>query len=167
MKTLYLLRHAKSDWGEGTLSDVERPLNPRGQRDAPQVGQRLAQRFAPFPQFCSCARRASDTLDAVLDNWPAAAALPREQSDSLYTFQAGDLLHWLQQRPASLDGLMLVGHNPALTVLTCLLVGEPVVDNLPTAGFVALSLSIDDWAEAGPGCAALDALLRPKDFHAQ
>ena len=123
MKTLYLVRHAKSGWDDPTLHDHDRPLDLRGERAALVIGRYAAQRrFIPQLVLCSSARRARDTLDLVTTQWPE---LPRIEIDrSLYL--VGE--HGLRKRLAAVDAdvgsIMIVGHNPDLHDLARLLVGK-------------------------------------------
>ena len=95
MKTLHLMRHAKSSWDQPGLSDRERVLNARGARDAPRMGEALAQRLAPMSVAVSPARRAQLTLEGVCAGWPALGDVPHETQEDLYTFSSGDLLEWI------------------------------------------------------------------------
>ncbi len=162
-KTLYLLRHAKSAWDDPTASDRERGLNRRGRRNAPQMGRALAQRIAPQPVHVSPARRAQLTLGGLQDGWPELQGLPHVTDEALYVFSAGDLVDWLRSRDDE-GPLFLIGHNPAFTELVNWLCGESVLDNLPTAGFVALSLSIDAWADLQAGCGQLGERIFPREL---
>ena len=163
-KTLYLLRHAKSAWDDPTASDRERELNRRGRRNAPQMGRALAQRIAPQPIHVSPARRAQLTLGGLQDGWPELQGLPHVTDEALYVFSSADLVDWLCGRDAGEDSLFLIGHNPAFTELVNWLCGESVLDNLPTAGFVQLSLMIDAWADLQAGCGRLVDRIFPREL---
>ncbi len=152
MKTLHLLRHAKSDWDDSTLADRERSLNARGLRDAPAMGLALAALLEPQPILVSPARRARLTLAGLCEGWPALSGQPHRTVERLYTFAARDLLDWLQQQPDSEQTLFIIGHNPALTDLANELVPDLRLANLPTAGYLQLQLPIDSW-RALSGCA--------------
>ena len=164
MKTLYLLRHAKSSWKEPELADRERGLNGRGRRDAPRMGQALARRLAPMPAWCSPARRAQLTLAGLCEGWPELAACDHHVEETLYTFSSGALLAWLRAQRLPSEALFLIGHNPALTELVNLLVGDEVLYNLPTAGFAKLALDVQAWGDLGPGCATLADTLFPRQL---
>ena len=164
MKTLHLLRHAKSSWDEPQLADRERGLNKRGRRDAPRMGAALAERMQPMIIHASPAKRAQLTLDGLCSAWPAMRGLAHRQEESLYTFDASDLVDWLTQRPDDDPAIFLIGHNPALTDLVNRLVGEDCLDNLPTAGYAELSLPIKRWRDL-PQCEAmLEYRLFPKEL---
>ncbi|GAB3274863.1 SixA phosphatase family protein [Parahaliea aestuarii] len=162
MKTLHLLRHAKSSWSNSKLQDWERPLNRRGQRDAPRMGAALAGSVCAQPVYCSPALRARLTLEGLCTGWPALAGQSHQICESLYTFNHLDLLEWLLAVPAEQEALFLIGHNPAFTDLVNELAGEPVLDNLPTAGYLRLTLPVEDWSELTRAPAVVEAQLFPR-----
>jgi phosphohistidine phosphatase len=164
MKTLHLLRHAKSSWKEPGLSDRERGLNNRGRRDAPRMGAALAQRMAPLSVHVSPARRAQLTLLGLCSTWPAMAALAHGTEEGLYTFTQTDIFDWILAQDDARSELFIISHNPALTDLVNLLVGQHCLDNLPTAGYVELVLHIDRWRDLLQGCAELNLRLFPKQL---
>jgi len=164
MKTLYLLRHAKSSWDHSGVSDRDRPLNNRGQRDAPRMGAALAQQIEPVAPCVSPACRAQQTLEGVCQGWPALADLGHDTVEELYTFSADGVQDWITGCGYDASSLFIIGHNPALTDLSNRLVGYPVLDNLPTAGFMRFSVVIDSWEQLRPGLAELTLALFPKDL---
>ena len=164
MKTLHLLRHAKSAWDQPGLSDRQRGLNKRGKRDAPRMGAALAQLIAPQSIAVSPAQRAQLTLDGLCSGWPALADLDHRTEEDLYTFSSEDLCAWIAARQDHHASLFLLGHNPALTELINQLAGAWLLDNLPTAGYARLSLDIERWSELGDGCGTLEHTLFPKEL---
>ena len=164
MKTLYLLRHAKSAWDSPGLPDRERGLNKRGRRDAPRMGAALAGRLAAMPMWVSPARRAQLTLAGLCSAWPGLAELAHRTEPDLYTFSADDVLAWLQARDDADAGIFIIGHNPALTDLANVLAGERVLANLPTAGYLELGLDIDRWRDLGQGCGQIEYSLFPRQL---
>jgi phosphohistidine phosphatase len=164
MKTLHLLRHAKSAWDQPGLSDRERPLNQRGRRDAPRMGAALSQRLDPIAVAVSPARRAQLTLDGVCEGWPGLGGMPHQTEEDLYTFSCEDLVDWISAQGEGPPALFMVGHNPAFTDLVNMLVGDYVLDNLPTAGYAELALDIDRWSDLREGCAVLQYSLFPKQL---
>lgn len=164
MKSLYLLRHAKSAWDQPHLSDRERPLNKRGKRAAPAMGAALAQRMAPMCIHVSPARRAQLTLQGLCAGWPQLEGLAHITEENLYSFAAADLFDWIQARGDSSSALFIISHNPALTDLVNDLLGYRRLDNLPTAGFVELALRIDRWRDLLHGCALMEYSLFPKEL---
>jgi phosphohistidine phosphatase len=164
MKTLHMLRHAKSDWGKPGLADHDRPLNARGLRDAPRMGAALQRQLAPMGIHVSTARRAQMTLQGLCAGWPGLAAAPHCSERDLYTFSAMDLLAWLRARSDSEEQLFLIGHNPGLTDLANLLVPELRLANLPTAGYLRIQLSVQHWASVSDGAGILQQQLFPRDL---
>jgi len=144
MKTLILVRHAKSSWSEAGLPDRERPLNKRGRRDAPAMGRRLARRgVKPDRVISSAALRARLTAEAMAGELgcPAGSVVAAEQ---LY---CADVREWFAAIDALDDGwdtVMLVGHNPTLTDLAAHFLPFPV-DNVPTCGVMTLTYRTGSW----------------------
>ncbi len=150
MKRLYLIRHAKSSWSNLKISDFERPLNHRGKREAPLMAQRLAQQgVCPDVLISSPAQRARTTAEIVARkvNFPVMRI---HYDDSAYTSETVDLLQVVRRADDLAGTAFLVGHNYAITDLAVLLTGE-YIKKIPTSGVVAMDLSVDSWADAGPG----------------
>ena len=147
MKSLYLLRHAKSRWDNPGLSDIDRPLNPRGERDAPRMGKALGARLQPMMFHVSPAERAQSTFHKLQLHWPGLTAEHGVTVAALYTFDYRSLMEWIAQQASDLSDLAIVGHNLALTDLTNYLVGYGTLANIPTAGWVELTLDLRDWAD--------------------
>lgn len=161
MKTLIVIRHAKSSWRDLRLADSERPLKKRGRRNAVE----MAKRYCPgtgLPDLvaCSPARRARETA-ALMAAAPWLSGREPVIDDQLYTFDVAVLWTWLRGLDRQINSALIFGHNPALTNLVNQLAGESLA-NLPTCGIAELELGIDCWAEAVPGCARLLALDYPK-----
>src|SRR5262245_29809534 len=109
MATLHLLRHAKSSWDDPALPDHERPLAPRGRRDAKLIADHLLrERIAPELVLCSPALRTRQTLELVRP--PGTIEL----EDALYGASSEELLARLRTVPGSVESVMLIGHNPGL-----------------------------------------------------
>ena len=144
MKTLTLVRHAKSSWKEGDLSDRERPLNKRGERDAPLMGKRIvAAGIRPSLIIASPAVRAWTTAKIIAQE----ISYPREflqREKTLYLASVDHILDILVAQDSEFNNVMLVGHNPGLTTFANYL-SPGVTDNLPTAGVVSVSFEQDDW----------------------
>ncbi|MBP7517554.1 MAG: histidine phosphatase family protein [Desulfobulbus sp.] len=161
-KQLFLCRHAKSSWDDASLSDVERPLNKRGRRDAPEMGRRLAERgLLPDLILASHATRAWTTAEAYADRlgYPP----DRIQVDpGLYTATAASLLALVRALEPRLGRILLVGHNPECTAFANLL-GNLDLDNLPTGGIVALEFHTRSWQEILPGQGQLLFVDFPKN----
>lgn len=166
MKTLHLLRHAKSSWQAPGVDDHDRDLNDRGRRDAPRMGRALEGQFKPQAIYCSSARRATLTLDGFCEGWPELKAQRHVLDETLYTFDWEVLMGWLQDLKSGAESCFIIGHNPALTELCNQLVGRRALDNLPTAGYLCLSLPIDDWSDVTEGIAELEQWQFPRDLPA-
>jgi phosphohistidine phosphatase len=144
MKTLLILRHAKSSWKNNELSDHDRPLNPRGQRDAPNVGKRLRNEdLIPDAVLSSTAKRARQTAEAVIEESGCAGEL--QLSGELYGGGPEAYLEAIRNLPSGVDCALVVGHNPDLEELVEILSGESV--RLPTAALAHLQLDIQDWQD--------------------
>jgi phosphohistidine phosphatase len=145
MKTLLLMRHAKSSWKEPELADHERPLNKRGKLNAPRMGRLLReQELTPDLIVSSTARRARQTADAVADLSGYQGELRLE--DELYAAPAETCLEVLQALPDDApDCVMLVGHNPGLEELLELLTGD--MPALPTGAIAQVALPIERWRD--------------------
>ncbi|MDF7807220.1 histidine phosphatase family protein [Pontiellaceae bacterium B12219] len=142
-KTLYLVRHAKSDW-DNALADFNRPLNKRGFRDAPEMGRRFKARHAlPDQIICSPAKRAFQTLEHLDLGVPHIRF-----EESIYEASTETLFRIIQSLENSIDSAMLIGHNPAMTWLASHLT-HTVIANLPTCAIVALELPSNQWNEIG------------------
>lgn len=152
MKTLHVLRHARSEPAGPGVADRERGLDERGEEDARRMGAALAKRMLPQPLVVSPARRAQLTLAGLCEGWPALAPLPHRTEDKLYTLTTGELVAWLQQQPDSETSLFLLGHNPTLSELVGHLASDAVAVTLPTTGYVQLQLPIEHWHELDRGC---------------
>lgn len=148
MKELIIVRHAKSSWKESGLDDRERPLNKRGERDAPEIGARLARRKdRPDLIVSSPAVRALTTARII------ARKLGYERKDivvkeRLYGAGVVELLDVIRNADESVGTLMLFGHNPGLTELANRL-GPREIPNLPTCGVLHLRFDADIWAVVG------------------
>lgn len=150
MKILYLVRHAKSSWTDPSLSDQERPLNKRGRRDAPLMGQRLAdQQVRADAIWTSPALRAIETGRLLAK----ALQVPRkeiQQHERLYTSATEDLFLEIRSCPDAVKSLMVVGHNPVISEFAGILIGDGrdgVVELIPTCGIVAMEFALSSWQQ--------------------
>lgn len=168
MRTLYLLRHAKSSWDDPGLTDLERPLAPRGRRDAERVAAHL-RRLAIEPDvvLCSIARRTRETLELVRPGFTIPVVVRLEQA--LYAASAGDLLERLRRVPDDTASVMLIGHNPGLHDLALALATEGeererLGRKFPTGALATLSSAGASWRELAEGGATLTAFVVPKEL---
>ena len=146
MKTLYLVRHAKSSWNNANMSDHDRPLNDRGKRDAPEMGRRLFQRNPqPTIIICSSAVRAETTATILAEtiDYPIADLNIDER---LYGAEANDVISIIGEIDNSIDCAMLVGHNPTFTHLINALSGSQM-EEIPTCSMAVLKFPTNTWSE--------------------
>ena len=145
MKTLYLIRHAKSSWKYPALSDDERPLNKRGKQNAPDMGKKLKKKgVVPALLVSSHARRALDTARLMAEELGYA----KKQimvDERLYHASIADFMEVIEEQDNKADALMLFGHNPGLTELANTFCSV-YVDNIVTAGIYAIRFDTDLWA---------------------
>ena len=160
MRTLLVMRHAKSSWANAHQPDHDRPLNDRGRRDAPRMGRLLAERgLAPDAVLCSSATRAHDTAQFVADELVADAPVVRS---SLYGGDVEDYLAVLQRLDDGVRTALVVGHNPTVSLLVAEL--AEVDEALPTAAIAWLELPIDRWTDLdGDVDGVLRGVWRPRE----
>jgi len=143
MKSLYLLRHAKSSWTDSGLGDKQRPLNSRGQQNAPQMGDRFKLRDETVDLILSSpAKRAHDTADLFAQQCGCEQI---EIAESLYFLGNRSIEDLIQQQDAGVGALMLVFHNPDITSFSNSLDYELHIDNVPTCGLLCFECDLDDW----------------------
>ena len=144
MKTLLVLRHAKSSWNDPALDDHERPLNKRGRRDAPRMGA-LVREYGLIPDLVisSDAVRARLTAEAVAEAARYAGEILLDPH--LYLACPADILSLLPTVRENPETVMIVGHNPGLETLVEQLTGER--QDLPTAALAQIDLPIDQWRD--------------------
>ena len=170
MKTLTLLRHAKSGWDDAVARDFDRPLNAKGHKAAHAVGRHLKSLDVAFDHIvASPAQRVVETLAEVADGY--GAAIEPAWDKRLYLASAATLLDVARETPADADRLLLIGHNPGLEdfVLLLLADGAPeliaaVEEKYPTATVAELTFAVDDWAAIGAGGGTLTRFIRPRDL---
>jgi phosphohistidine phosphatase len=160
MKTLFLVRHAKSSWDDTTLPDKDRPLDDRGKRDAPKMGKRLAKRgVKPDLILSSPAMRAFTTAEII------ARKLDYKRKDivvddRLYASAADELLNVIHRLDDELERVMLFGHNPEVTELAHRLSSE--IMHMPTCAVAKFTFSAKSWSGIGKTKLAKVALDYPK-----
>ena len=145
MKILYLVRHAKSYWGDQSIPDFDRQLNKRGKRDAPFMGDVLKdKKVKPELIICSPAKRTKKTAIEIAAkiNFPK---LKIQFNDDLYEASANTIIKILKRLEENTNSVMIFGHNPGLTLLNNQ-ISDKYIDNIPTCGIVALKLDVN-WDE--------------------
>lgn len=162
MKTLLLLRHAKSSWKDSDLEDHERPLNKRGKRDAPRMGQLLLdEHLIPDLIFASSSKRTRRTTELVIEacDYRGETRLLRD----CYEATAGQLLECIQKFPESAGRVLFVGHNPGLEELLEKLTGT--YHPLSTAALAWLEIPAETWSEINQETRAeLKHLWQPREL---
>lgn len=172
MKTLYLLRHAKSSWDDHSLADHDRPLAARGRKAAPQIAVWL-RTHAERPQLvlCSTAARARQTWTLIA---PELLPAPEVQlRPELYEADADTLVDIVRRTPAPISSLLLVGHNPAMEGAADRLAGDgdqaalqTMRAKYPTAALAEVTFDLNDWRDIEEGSGRLARFVRPKDLAA-
>lgn len=144
MKTLTIVRHAKSSWKDTSISDRDRPLNKRGKHDAPLMGHRIIEHgIRPSLIISSPAVRAWTTARIIAE----IIAYPVEflqRENSLYLASLDEILDIVMAQDNGFNNLMVVGHNPGMTEFVNFL-APGLTGNLPTAGVVSVEIDQDDW----------------------
>lgn len=174
MKTLTLLRHAKSSWDDMAQRDFDRPLNGRGRRAAETVGRHLRTLHDGFDHIlASPAVRVVETLEGAARGF--GAPLTPEWDMRLYLASVPTLLDAIHAIPAEAANALLVGHNPGMEQLVLTLAGpdgdsalqHAVEEKFPTAAVAVLRLEVEDWAAVGTATGTLDHFIRPRDLDPQ
>ena len=170
MKTLTLLRHAKSGWDDPVARDFDRPLNPKGRRAAAAMGREMKTLGLAFDRvIASPAVRVEETIAEVETGY--AGALAPEWDRRLYLASAAGMLDVARETDDAVASLLLVGHNPGLEDLVLLLVPDrpgglrdSVEEKYPTATLVEMTFDTDRWADVAAGGATLTRFIRPRDL---
>jgi phosphohistidine phosphatase len=166
MHVLYLLRHAKSIWADPTIADRERPLAPRGRRDAKRIARHLRRLGCePGLVLCSSAVRTRETLELLR---PAVGAATVVFEEELYAASCDELLARIRLVPDAVASVMLIGHNPGLQQLALELASagdelERLAARFPTAALATFALA-KSWSRLAPAGATLEAYVVPKQL---
>lgn len=161
MKTLHVIRHAKSSWAESFLSDAERPLNARGHKACRLMAQPILNEGCSFENvFCSTAQRAQSTIEGIADSLPDHD-IRWELDQNLYTFSSRDLLRWVRVLSDRLNDVVIIGHNPGLTDF-CNEIGDRHIMNVPTCAYAQLEFPTESWQSIGPESAKTVSFITPK-----
>jgi phosphohistidine phosphatase len=170
MKTLILMRHAKSSWDDPRQQDIDRPLNGRGRKAALRMGAWLAaEGWRPDVVLCSAARRTRETLELMQACLPERVAITF--AEALYMATPREMLGEIGKVPPATETVMLLGHNPGIGSLAALLAGsgDPkalpgVHGKFPTAAIAVLHFDTDAWSGLEGGSGELIAFQRPRDL---
>lgn len=161
MKHLLLMRHAKSSWHPRYATDFERPLNKRGENDAPRVGAWL-QEHHPLPEFIlsSPAERARQTVTGFLEGSGCQAEVAWDQH--IYAASTGTLMAVIRELPDVYERVMVVGHNPGFQNLASALCSREL--QMPTAALACIELPVEAWQDVKQGIGNLAWLIVPKQL---
>ena len=146
MKTVLLIRHAKSSWGDLSLPDFERPLNDRGKSDAPKMAKRIHNKEVPIDTFISSpAKRAKKTAEIFADRYGV------KKNDivlvpELYHGADNVFFDTIAKAPGKSNSIAIFGHNPGITEFAIRLT-QTRIDNMPTCSIFAVKAEIKDWSE--------------------
>lgn len=163
MKILYVIRHAKSSWEEKDIADFDRPLNDRGERDAPFMGNLLRKINVTFDLVISSpAKRAYDTAKIICEKVGYkidSIELKRE----LYLADVKDILEIIKNVDNKFETVAIFGHNPGFTDFVNYICDENI-DNVPTCGIVKIELFVDSWKSLGKGLGKIRMFEYPKKY---
>lgn len=163
MKTVFLIRHAKSSWKDPSLDDVDRPLNKRGLRDAPFMAKLLKGRgVQPDRLLSSPAKRAHTTATYFAE----ALGIPPSQIEirrEIYEAFPEDILDLIQELPGALSTVLIFGHNPTFTSFVNKFT-EEYIANVPTCGIVHLEAAVDSWGRFDEDNGTVRAFYYPKQY---
>jgi len=167
MKTLYLLRHGKSSWGNPDIEDFQRPLKKRGLAAAHLVGHFMhTANMRPDLVLCSPATRAHQTLSSFLVGF--SCELEHKFDKALYHATADVIVRQLCSVPKAINAIMVIGHNPGLQTLALRLTRNKgnkwraLENKFPTAALAILTCKQSDWSSLLPGSFKLQGFITPK-----
>lgn len=171
MRTLSILRHAKSSWDDPALADFDRPLAARGLKAAPAMGRQMrVLGLKPGLVICSPARRTRETAALALDAFGGVAS-PIAYDERVYEAPGRRLVERLREVEVGVSEVLLIGHNPGLQELTFLLTGgripprfSSLTEKLPTGSLLVFSLPGDGWSAIGEGQATLVQFITPRSL---
>jgi len=151
MKTIILVRHAKSSWKDFSLDDFDRPLNKRGKKNAPFMGQKLKEKqIIPDLIRSSPAKRARKTATAIAK----AIGYPKKKivfDDKMYHAGAWYLFEMLRNLDDDIETIMLFGHNPGFNELADMLLKNNLIYNIVTTGVYCIQFDVDRWGKVLEG----------------
>ena len=165
MRTLILMRHAKSDWKIPGLADHDRPLNARGRRATPLIADQLrGHELRADVILASSALRVQQTLELLQERWSSDAEVFNKEA--LYLAPPQEIVCHVEELPAEHSTAMVIGHNPGMCALVCHLAGEGI--EMPTAAVAVFRTQAESWVSAmADGQWQLDAFWKPRELEAQ
>ena len=169
MRTLYVLRHAKSDWGDASLRDFDRPLNGRGWKAAKAMGQEMRERdLTPDLVLLSPSARTTETLARVEEGF--GATFEKFEEKAIYLAETETLVELIRNAPAKAKRLMIVGHNPRMHELVLVLANGPqdlraeAATKFPTAALAEISFDVSEWSDVAPGSGFIRSFVKPREL---
>jgi phosphohistidine phosphatase len=167
MKTIILVRHAKSSWKDLSLDDFDRPLNKRGKKNAPFMGEKLKERqIMPDLVLSSPAKRARKTATVIAK----AIGYPKKKivfDDNMYHANAMYLFEMVRDLDDKYETIMLFGHNPDFNDLANMLLKKNLVYNIVTTGVYCIKLNVDQWQKVREGKGESVFYDYPKRYQAE
>jgi phosphohistidine phosphatase len=165
---LLIFRHAKAERGAPGTRDRDRPLAPRGLKDAPRMGAFMAHhKLVPRHALVSPARRTRETWDGLAGTLPGA--IPVFYEDRLYDATPEAIVAVIKETPANIRTLIVVGHNPGLHETARLLIAsgdvearERLTEGLPTSGLAVIDFAGNDWEKIHPSSGRLEQFVTPR-----
>jgi phosphohistidine phosphatase len=168
VKTLTLLRHAKSGWDDGIARDFDRPLNAKGRRAAQTMGRHFKDLGLAWDHVV--ASPAQRVVETIGETGSTFGTLEPAWDRRIYLASAATLLDVARESPADAAHVLIVGHNPGLEDLALWVVADgagelraALADKYPTATLAELRFDVDDWASLAPKSATLVRFIRPRD----
>jgi phosphohistidine phosphatase len=174
MRTLSLLRHAKSSWDNERLADFDRPLSPRGRKSAKLMGRQMRKMgLIPDRVLCSPAARTRETAELVMPEL-GRANLKVDYDDALYEAEARALMARLERTDDGIRHLLVIGHNPGFQELALMLAGDEhapdriaISEKLPTGALVVLELAPKAWSGIKPRCGRIVHFVTPRKLEGE
>ena len=163
MKTLFLVRHAKSSWGDKNITDFERGLNDRGKKDAPFMAEILKEKKIKIDLILSSPATRALTTAKIFAKEFGISEKRITADKNIYEANRKELLKILQEIADSVNHLMLLGHNPGLTYLSNYLC-DFETDNIPTCGIICMQLDFDSWKYLGNKSCSFNFFEYPKKY---
>jgi phosphohistidine phosphatase len=161
MLTLYLLRHAKSSWGDASQRDFERPLSNRGREAAALIGEFVQEKGIDFDLvLVSTAVRTRETIELISER--AKFRCEVRYDERIYEATVSQLLDVISQVDSDRESVLLVGHNPGIEELLALLTGEQ--QHVTTANFAKIKLAATKWSASLANEGTLEWLVKPKEM---
>ena len=161
MRTLYLLRHAKSSWNDSSLRDFDRPLKERCREGAELIGKHLAsEKVGDVLVVCSPAVRARETAEIVLES--SGLRADQRFDERIYEASLRDLLQVVSEFSDDTQVVMMVGHNPGFEELLAFLTGEG--RRMPTCALAKIKLEIESWEQVRAGKGTAEWFVTPKEL---